>query len=121
MRNANLLIIDDIQDSAPNPEIVRLHAEILRLKQCITKLEERMNRPWIPKGHDLDTTNPPREFSTVTPRYVLAQQPRDSIILKSETELLQELVARLEKRIQELEELLSDTQVITIRAKYLEG
>ena len=76
-----------------------------------------MNRPWIPKGHDLDTTNPPREFSTVTPRYVLAQQPRDSIILKSETELLQELVARLEKRIQELERLLSKEHTITVRVE----
>ena len=87
-----------------------------------------MNRPWVPKGHDLDTTNPPREFTAITDRPPdirdLPKGSFTSITLAPTPEVneLRATIARLEKRIQELECLLSKEHTITVRVepKYLE-
>ena len=65
-----------------------------------------MNRPWVPNGQPLDLTNPPSEFTAVSP----------------EVQELRVLVARLTRRVAELESQLEKKHTITVRVepKYLE-
>jgi len=67
-----------------------------------------MNRPWVPNGQrpdltsqPLDLTNPPSDFTAVSP----------------EVQELRVLVARLTRRIAELEAQLEHKHTITVRVE----
>ena len=69
-----------------------------------------MNRPWVPNGQRPDLTSQPLD---------LANPPSDFTAVSPEVQELRVLVARLTRRVAELESQLEHKHTITVRKEYI--